>query len=154
MEWISVLEALERTGTSLEYLVDAFAADFVRARYRLRDGHPLIPARRWRESPESLGELNRIVEVHLGDLLAAFGPADPASTPERRGRKPDGRAQWEEIVRGFRRMVDEDQVSYAHGGRRAAARVLLAQFPDYQLKSIEGIIGPEYQQAKAKNTRP
>ncbi len=90
MEWVSWLEAVAR-APDLDRLAIEVMTGRIRVRWRNRTGFPLIPAQ-W-PLPCAGEKLQQLVEVHAGDLLAAFGPADPpaverASTPERRGRKP------------------------------------------------------------------
>jgi hypothetical protein len=87
---------------------------------------------------------------------AQFLALCPASTAERAKPKSTGgrrqnskQSQAPEIVDAFIQLVREGRVRFGRGGLRNAARILSPQFADYELASIENVIRPSFNEAKA-----
>ena len=165
MPWIPLAQALALIGgsTMADRLLRALRAGDVVAR---QDGAaaPLEPHRwqpertqvdfaagtlveRSRNAPFGYNPWVTIaVEVDRQSLIAEFGEPPAAHTPSPAkvpGHKAGG-GRRKAIIETFLEMVRAGNVKFARSGLRAAARELNAGFPEYALKSIEEMIGPEY----------
>jgi predicted outer membrane protein len=77
-------------------------------------------------------------------------PPLPLPLPPTQGKKPTGRNLNPQILRSFDNLCADNQITYARGGLRAAAKKLSQQFPDYSLKHIEKLISPMFRQHQSR----
>jgi hypothetical protein len=81
--------------------------------------------------------LDRSFEAKVAQLAKLLVPAlpvpqAPAQAPQSRGRKPEGARRDGEIREKIDQMLTDDEIKYPAQG----ARLLLKDFPDYQLDTL------------------
>ena len=69
---------------------------------------------------------------------------------QRTGRKPHGATRDREILWEFDRLVAAGEVSFAHGGKTAAARAIQQKFADYQVDTIARTIRKAFEEHAGK----
>jgi hypothetical protein len=95
------------------------------------------------------GRLERL-EVNRADFVALLDelcPETPGTAP--RGRKSGGETRNQDILAMLGQMRASGELEFRHGGLRQAAKQIHKIFQSYELKSIEDIISPTFNQWRA-----
>jgi hypothetical protein len=92
--------------------------------------------------------IQRLVDGERSQTPVA--PARRGNPSDTKGKKPTGRNLNQQILRSFDELCANNEVTYARGGIRAAAKKLSLQSPDYSLKHIEKLISPLFRERQSR----